>query len=107
MLVLMVAYSAIITFLPTMSPRATVVLHFVHTLSWVLIHYIGLGYLLRAQSQNKFLVRHFLKNYHYPERDAAQGPIIEAFSNWKAIYNLSMVMTYGESINSWNLPSVC
>jgi hypothetical protein len=95
MLVLIVAYSAIITFMPSMSPRSTVILHFVHALAWVLIHYLGLGSLLRAQSKNKFLVRHYLKNYHYSDRDTAQGPIIEAFSNWKTIYNLSMVMTYG------------
>lgn len=94
MLVLVIAYSAILSLLPTLSPKGTVLLHYLHALTWVFIHYVGLGQLLRAQSENKFLVRHYVKNYHYCNKDV-QGPIIEAFTNWKAIYNLSMCMTYG------------
>lgn len=81
--------------------------------------------MLRAQSEGKFLVRHFLKHYHYPTsgagragkyvdgkegryaqgregrhghgRDdgAGEGAVREAFMNWKVVYNLSMCMTYG------------
>ena len=37
-----------------------------------------------------------MKNYYY--RDDSEGVVgarVEAFANWKAIYNLSMCMTYG------------
>ncbi|TFK29182.1 phosphatidylethanolamine N-methyltransferase [Coprinopsis marcescibilis] len=94
MLVLVIFYAAILTLMPTVSSNTMLGLHFVHALAWVLIHYVGLGLLLRAQSQSKFLVRHFLKNYHYPEKYVVEGPIIEAFTNWKSIYNLSLCMTY-------------
>jgi len=95
MLVLLLLYGLGYSFLPTFKPQTSLVLHFVHAIFWCSLHYFGLGLLLRAQSQNKFLVRHYLKNYHYD--DGGQGAIIEAFTNWKSIYNLSMCMTYGKS----------
>jgi phosphatidylethanolamine N-methyltransferase len=95
MLVLILGYSLASWLLPGLSPRMALAVHYIHALSWVLIHYVGLGLLLRAQSENKFLVRHFLTNYHYPEKDAGQGAIIEAFNNWKVLYNLTLCMTYG------------
>ena len=70
-------------------------LHFIHALTWCLLHSFGLGLLLRSQSESKFMVRHFLKHYHYPRNDGGKGAVLEAFSNWKSIYNLSMCMTYG------------
>jgi phosphatidylethanolamine N-methyltransferase len=93
MLVLVILYGVAFAILPN-SFRSSLVLQFMHALVWCIIHYFGLGLLLRAQSDNKFLVRHYLKNYHY-DTDGGQNAIIEAFSNWKAIYNLSMCMTYG------------
>lgn len=87
-------YALFFTLLPSLSPKATLWLHFGHALSWCLFHCFGLGLLLRAQSQSKFYVRHFLKNYHYPPNGG--GAIQEAFANWKAIYNMSLCMTYGE-----------
>ncbi|KAF9463504.1 phosphatidylethanolamine N-methyltransferase [Collybia nuda] len=96
MLVLIVTYVLSISFLPRFSDQAMLHLHFVHALAWCLFHYVGLGYLLRAQSKNKYIVRHFMKNYHYSSNDGG-GAIVEAFANWKAIYNLSMCMTYGKS----------
>ena len=101
MLVLLLLYGLGYSFLPTFKPQTSLVLHFVHSVFWCSFHYFGLGLLLRAQSQNKFLVRHYLKNYHYD--DGGQGAIIEAFTNWKSIYNLSMCMTYGKSLP----PSIC
>lgn len=95
MLAVVVVYSVILTFMPAISDKAILTMHYVHSLFWLLFHYVGLGLLLRAQSESKFLVRHYIKNYYYPERDIGQGPIIEAFNNWKAIYNFSMCMTYG------------
>ena len=100
MLVLIIFYGLAFTLLPTLSPAGTLVLHFSHALAWCIIHYFGLGLLLRAQSKNKFLVRHYLKNYHYSKDDGGQGAVVEAFANWKTIYNLSMCMTYGRTISS-------
>ena len=91
-LVLVVLYAIALTLLPTSS----LTLHFVHAITWCLFQSFGLGVLLRAQSQSKFLVRHYLKHYHYPQHDRGQGAVQEAFQNWKVIYNLSMCMTYGE-----------
>ena len=101
MLVLIIFYGLTLTLLPTLSPTGTVVLHFCHALAWCIIHYFGLGLLLRAQSKSKFLVRHYLKNYHYSMDDGGQSAIVEAFANWKAIYNLSMCMTYGTNSSSF------
>jgi phosphatidylethanolamine N-methyltransferase len=95
-LVLVLTYSLVISFLPRVSDGTALGLHFAHALAWCLFHCFGLGLLLRAQGQNKFLVRHFMKNYHYPANDGG-GAIVEAFANWKAIYNLSLVMSYGLS----------
>jgi hypothetical protein len=88
-----------------------------HALSWRIFHSYGLGLLLRAQSQSKWAVRHFLKHYHYPnegrhlstsgnvddeKEEVVQAATEEAFSNWKVIYNISLVMTYGECrIRAW------
>ena len=94
-LVLVLVYVLLASFLPIMSDGATLSLHFVHALSWCLFHSFGLGLLLRAQSERKFLVRHFLKHYHYPRNDHGNGAVQEAFSNWKSMYNMSMCMTYG------------
>ncbi|KAF9529123.1 phosphatidylethanolamine N-methyltransferase [Crepidotus variabilis] len=94
MLVLLVIYGLAFFLVPSLSPQGSLLLHFGHALVWCFIHYIGLGLLLRAQSANKFLVRHYLKNYHYQPNDGGESAILEAFTNWKTIYNLSMCMTY-------------
>ncbi|KAJ3509898.1 hypothetical protein NLJ89_g4975 [Agrocybe chaxingu] len=95
MLVLIMFYGFLLSVLPGLSPRASLLLHFVHALAWCLFSHFGLGLILRAQSENKFLVRHYLKNYHYSQTtDAGEYAIMEAFNNWKAIYNLAMCMTY-------------
>jgi phosphatidylethanolamine N-methyltransferase len=36
-----------------------------------------------------------MKHYYYPPNDGGVSAVQEAFSNWKAIYNLSLCMTYG------------
>jgi phosphatidylethanolamine N-methyltransferase len=96
MLVVIIAYALGCFLLPTFGSRITLLLHFLHAVAWCLIHYFGLGLLLRAQSKNKFLVRHYLKHYYYPH-DGGQTAIVDAFTNWKAIYNLSLCMCYGKS----------
>lgn len=125
MLILLLTYTSLLFFLLpstsfSASPSSSIVLHATHALSWCLFHSFGLGTVLRAQSEGKFLVRHYLKHYHYPTsgagrtgkygvgrygegkegrhgRDdgAGEGAVREAFMNWKVVYNLSMCMTYG------------
>jgi len=95
MMLLIVIYSSAFALLPTsLSPSTLVALHFSHALAWTLFHTFGLGLVLRAQSDSKFLVKHFMKNYHYPHENGGSGAIVEAFGNWKAIYNMSMCMTF-------------
>ncbi|KIY48597.1 phosphatidylethanolamine N-methyltransferase [Fistulina hepatica ATCC 64428] len=88
--VLVVAYVVMYTLAP--ASGASVMAHFVHAFAWCIGNSVGLGLLLRAQSTHKFIVRHFIKYYHYS--DGARGARTEAFANWKALYNVSMVMTY-------------
>ncbi|KAH8988335.1 phosphatidylethanolamine N-methyltransferase [Lactarius akahatsu] len=93
MLLLAMAYPFLTVVIPT--PWLTSAgLHFAHSLAWMLFHTLGLGLVLQAQSSRKFLVRHFLKHYHYPARDGSRGAVREAFASWKAVYNLSMCMSY-------------
>lgn len=94
-LVLFVFYVLISAFIPSLSHKAALSLYFAHAFAWCIFHSFGLGLLLRAQSERKFLVRHFVKHYHYPRNDNGKGALYDAFSNWKAIYNMSMCMTYG------------
>lgn len=106
---------ALTTLVPALPARAALGAHFLHALSWRLFHSYGLGLLLRAQSKTKWLVRHFLKHYHYPGEGstAADEALVagpgtekegvlkrateEAFKNWQVGYNISLVMTYGVS----------
>ncbi|OJA13194.1 hypothetical protein AZE42_05597 [Rhizopogon vesiculosus] len=94
MLALLMVYIVSASLLPALSYHATLMLHFAHACAWCIFHSVGLGVLLRAQSKSKFLVRHFLKNYHYPPGDRGQGAVQEAFTNWKSLYNVSLCMTY-------------
>ena len=109
-LVTLVMYS-LSTLVPPLQPRLALSAHFLHALTWRLFHSIGLGLLLRAQSKTKWLVRHYLKHYHYPgdsagdeteegqERESVvRRATEEAFGNWQVGYNISLVMTYGERI---------
>ena len=89
---MVLVYAAALTLLPA----GSLAVHFCHALAWCAFHCLGLGLVLRAQSQNKFLVRHYLKHYHYPHNDRGQGAVHEAFQNWKQVYNTSMCMMYGE-----------
>lgn len=95
MLLLAIGYTLLGVVLPT--PLLTSAgLQFGHALAWTLFHTLGLGLLLKAQSARKFIVRHFLKHYHYPARDVGRSAVREAFASWKAVYNLSMCMSYGD-----------
>ncbi|KAJ3867808.1 phospholipid methyltransferase-domain-containing protein [Lentinula novae-zelandiae] len=114
LLVILVAYVALFTLLPSSvfaSHSSLVAVHFIHALSWCLFHVFGLGFLLRAQSESKFLVKHYMKNYHYTfgNEEGAKGAIVEAFANFKAIYNASLCMTYVSFIGlvwrTYSIPS--
>ncbi|KAH7924203.1 hypothetical protein BV22DRAFT_1196127 [Leucogyrophana mollusca] len=107
MLVLVIFYLLVASVLPTLSHQATLALHFAHACAWAIFHSFGLGLLLRAQSESKFMVRHFLKHYHYPTNDHGQGAVQEAFTNWKSLYNLSLCMTYTSLIGlAWKTYSL-
>ena len=104
---LVIFYAFTFTMLPSnLSLRQQIALHFMHALLWRIYHTFVLGSLLKAQSNSKFLVRHYLKHYYYPDSSmlasGGQGAVQEAFANWKALYNLSMIMTYSE----WVLPNL-
>ncbi|KAH0580012.1 phosphatidylethanolamine N-methyltransferase [Termitomyces sp. 'cryptogamus'] len=106
LLVLMLTYCLSISFFPPISDSVALRLYFMHALAWCSIHYIGLGLLLKAQSKNKFMVRHFMKHYHYAGNEGG-GAVAEAFSNWKMIYNMSMCMTYASCIGvAWKTYSI-
>ncbi|KAH9993405.1 phospholipid methyltransferase-domain-containing protein [Russula vinacea] len=93
MLLLAMAYALLTSVLPTHLLTSAGV-HFGHALAWTIFHTLCLGLVLQAQSARKFLVRHFLKHYHYPARNLMRGAVREAFASWKVVYNLSMCMSY-------------
>ncbi|BGP19913.1 hypothetical protein JCM10213_008612 [Rhodosporidiobolus nylandii] len=88
---LVLVYAVVPAFLPSLGPRTKLVLLFLHALAWRVFHTGVLGYALKLQSEKKWIVRHFLKHYHY-EKDG--DAVLDAFSNFKSIYNLSLCMTY-------------
>ncbi|KAM0745695.1 hypothetical protein T439DRAFT_307542 [Meredithblackwellia eburnea MCA 4105] len=87
-------YSTTFFLLPalTLSNNTLIGLSFANALLWRLFHSVGLGLVLKKQSEKKWVVRHFLKHYHYEQEG---GAVEEAFANWKGIYNLSLGMVYG------------
>ena len=52
---------------------------------WRLLHSVGLGLVLVAQSSDKLWTKHFIKHGSTPW---------EAWSQWKSIYNTSLCLTY-------------
>lgn len=92
LLVVAVFYAFIPLILPSsLGPKSTLTLLYANALGWRLIHSLGLGYILSKQSSSKWMVRHFIKHYNYEHSSEA---VLEAFANWKVIYNTSLVMTY-------------
>ncbi|CAO1637267.1 unnamed protein product [Jaminaea pallidilutea] len=71
--------------------KMTLALFFANAVGWRLFHSLGLGALLSAQSESKWMVRHFIKHYNY---DDPSDAVFEAFASFKTIYNASLVMTY-------------
>ncbi|KAH8822688.1 phosphatidylethanolamine N-methyltransferase [Flagelloscypha sp. PMI_526] len=108
LLFLALTYSLGSTLLPlaSLSEHKRLGLHFAHSIFWVAVQIIGLGLLLHEQGQNKFLVRHYVKNYHY--RNTAEA-VTEAFNNWKMLWNGAMCFSYasfaGLVWNTYTVPS--
>ncbi|CEG82867.1 Putative Phosphatidylethanolamine N-methyltransferase Short=PEAMT [Rhizopus microsporus] len=81
--VVLILYAILI---PLLVPgKSGLIISFVQAFFWRLAHSVGNGALLQAQSNNKFLTRHFIK---------WGGTVQEAFQNWKSLYNLTLTMTY-------------
>lgn len=76
--------------LPNLGKTAQIVTLCVNALGWRFIHTFILGNVLKAQSEKKWMVRHFLKHYHY--EGTGFTAVEEAFNNWKSIYNMSVSM---------------
>ncbi|GAA6044275.1 hypothetical protein JCM8097_002105 [Rhodosporidiobolus ruineniae] len=89
LLVLVYAFTSVA--LSAINTETRIVFLFIHALGWRLFHTGALGWVLIAQSERKWVVRHFLKNYHYEREGDA---VLDAFNQWKGIYNLSLSMTY-------------
>lgn len=105
---LVVFYTICAMVLPAdMSGGSHLILVTINALAWRCFHSFGLGMALRWQSERKWLVRHFLKRYHYDIDHSSQleasGGVEEAFANWKATYNLSLIMTYRELLSRFKV----
>ena len=74
--------------LPNISHTNQIVAIFVNALAWRIVHTFVLGNILKSQSEKKWMVRHFLKHYHYEA--FGYTAVEEAFNNWKSIYNMSV-----------------
>ncbi|GAA6062939.1 hypothetical protein JCM10212_005952 [Sporobolomyces blumeae] len=103
---LLLFYSVVPWFLPALSRSTTISLLFANALAWRSFHTVALGVALKKQSERKWIVRHFLKHYHYEGEGEA---VKDAFGNWKAIYNTSLCMTYASFLamawKCYNIPS--
>ncbi|CAG7852914.1 Phosphatidylethanolamine N-methyltransferase Short=PEAMT [Serendipita indica DSM 11827] len=123
LLVFLTTYILILSILPRLNLTQSTItkLHFLHAFAWRMYYSLILGLILKAQSESKFLVRHFLKNYHYAplsltdsprgrgDRGVKEGAVREAFDNWKGMYNMGMVMCYvsfiGFALQTYTLPT--
>ncbi|PVF99622.1 hypothetical protein CPB86DRAFT_783511 [Serendipita vermifera] len=121
-LVLLVFYGFILSVIPrlNLSSEKLFYLHLAHALVWRIYYSFVLGLILKAQSESKFLVRHFLEHYHYApsslldspmgrgDSGVKEGAIKEAFDNWKRMFNIGMVMCYvsfiGFALQTYRLP---
>lgn len=72
-------------------PLTMLVLLCVNAVGWRVFHSFGLGTALMAQSKTKWIVRHFVKCYHFTN---AHDALYDVFAQWKTIYNASLVMVY-------------
>ncbi|KAG8733144.1 phosphatidylethanolamine N-methyltransferase [Ceratobasidium sp. 414] len=81
---------------PSVLPHNTAT-YFLHSLAWRIFHSFVLGGILKAQSEGKWLVRHFIQRYHY-EHGREDGAVEEAFASWKELYTMSLCGTYASFV---------
>lgn len=62
---LVIIYGLVPAILPSLPRSVRLALLFFHALAWRLFHSFGLGVVLQKQGEGKWLVRHFIKHYHY------------------------------------------
>ncbi|PRT56338.1 Phosphatidylethanolamine N-methyltransferase [Wickerhamiella sorbophila] len=97
-LVLALVSTTILLYFAPQSAVLNIIL-FATALCWRTIHTVGLGLLLRLQSDRKKWTRLFLK-YGLTAKDA--------FSQWQAIYNATIVMSYVSllvlGLRNWESP---
>ncbi|TIA75575.1 hypothetical protein E3P92_00774 [Wallemia ichthyophaga] len=102
---LVVAYAVVGSFMPNFSYGTSLTLHISHVIAWRTFHSVGLGYLLKAQSEEKYLIKHYLKYYAHVNANEAKR---SAFDSWKRVYNLSLIMVYvsfvGLALKTYTLP---
>ncbi|KIM24595.1 hypothetical protein M408DRAFT_231463 [Serendipita vermifera MAFF 305830] len=124
LILLLTGYVVLLIVLPllNLSSQTMLTLHFVHAACWRIYYSVILGLVLKAQSDSKWVVRHFLEHYHYAplsltdspkgsgDRGVIEGAVKEAFENWKGMYNLGMLMCYlsffGFAAQTYHLPAV-
>lgn len=99
LLIIAVFYGLVPFLLPSAGTRLTLVFFYANALAWRLFHSFGLGALLKAQSENKWLIRHYLKHYVYSHSSEA---VYAAFSNWK-VRTLTFLGSASHSFNAGNL----
>lgn len=77
---LLAVYAILGVALPATSTTVQLTLAFVNALAWRLFHSFGLGFALKAQSERKWIVRHFIKHYHYEAEGEVSriNPMIES-----------------------------
>ncbi|KAG9100914.1 phosphatidylethanolamine N-methyltransferase [Ceratobasidium sp. UAMH 11750] len=76
---------------PSVLPHNTTT-YFLHSLAWRVFHSFVLGGILKARSEGKWLVRHFVQH------GREDGAVEEAFASWKELYTMSLCGTYASFI---------
>ncbi|KAJ9094313.1 hypothetical protein QFC19_007998 [Naganishia cerealis] len=79
----------------TLRPALRLTLYYFHALLWRLFHSFGLGLLLRAQSKSRWMVRHFLKHYHYATGSSATAANASNGQRMPGRRRVSLAVRYG------------
>lgn len=72
---LLAIYAILGVALPATSVNVQLTLAFINALAWRAFHSFGLGWALQAQSEKKWIVRHFIKHYHYEAEGEVSSPM--------------------------------
>lgn len=104
--VLIIFYSTMnLLFMNNLSNSTLLILNVLHAVAWRIFHSFVLGFILKAQSENKWLIKHYLKYYAHSDANEAKKCAFDAF---KRVYNLSLIMVYvsylGVGYQTYQLP---